>query len=429
MHLTERLNANVLSLSVAQAGSVTGTVALITLGGIVGYDMAPVPALATLPMSLLVVGTALATVFAAWTMSRIGRARGFALGAGMGCVGAACALGAMIGESFVLFCAAAVLVGAANAFAHQYRFAAAESVPASAAGWAVSIALAGSLVGAVLGPELAARGEYWVEGARFAGTFAAIAVCYVCVGAVLLRLEESVPPTPSAAGESVRGTVAIARNRVFIVAVLGGAVGYGVMTFTMTAAPLSMHVVEGHSLAHTATVIQAHVLAMYAPSLVTGYLIGKAGARRVMLVGAGVLCITVIVGFAGREVLHYGASMVALGVGWNFLYVGGTTLLGSAHRPEERFRAQAINDSVVFGISATASLGAGVVMQLFGWNIVLGMSIPAIALAIAALAWVRPQTSPARVGSFRRSGLSATKPRSSDRQHEAVAHRRRRQGE
>ena len=397
MRLTDGLNPNVVILSVAQAGSVTGTVALITLGGIVGYDMAPVPALATLPMSLLVVGTALATVFAAWTMSRIGRARGFAFGAGMGCVGAVCALWAMIAESFVLFCGAALLVGAANAFAHQYRFAAAESVPSASAGWAVSITLAGSLVGAVLGPELAARGEYWMDGARFAGTFAAVAGCYVVIGALLLRLEDYVRRTPSAVRERVRGVVAIARNRVFLVAVLGGAVGYGVMTFTMTAAPLSMHVVDGHSLAHTAAVIQAHVLAMYAPSLVTGYFIGRVGAQRVMLVGAGVLCLTVIVGFAGREVMHYGASMVALGVGWNFLYVGGTTLLGTAHRPEERFRAQAINDSVVFSISAAGSLGAGVVMQLFGWNAVLGMSAPAIAVAIAALAWLRPKTAPFRV--------------------------------
>ena len=220
----------------------------------------------------------------------------------------------------------------------------------------------------------------------------------MCIGGLLLRLEEHVHRPPSAVVESARGVVAIARNRVFIVAVLGGAVGYGVMTFTMTAAPLSMHVIDGHSLAHTAAVIQAHVLAMYAPSLVTGYLIGRVGAQRVMLVGAGVLCLTVIVGFAGREVMHYGASMVALGVGWNFLYVGGTTLLGTTHRPEDRFRAQAMNDAAVFGTSAVGSLGAGVVMQLFGWNAVLGMSVPAIALAIAALAWVRPEADHPRSG-------------------------------
>lgn len=389
MRLAEVLNANVAILAVAQAAAVTGTVAVITLGGIVGSDMAPVPALATLSMSLLIVGTAAATVFAAWTMSRIGRARGFAFGAGVGCVGALCAFVAMIEQSFVLFCGAALLMGVANAFAHQYRFAAAESVPPASAGWAVSITLLGSLVGAVLGPEFAARGEYWIAGARFGGTFVAVAGCYVLAGLLLLRLR--MPQASPVIPEDVPGVAAIVRNRIFVVAVLGGAVGYGVMSFIMTATPLSMHVVDGHSLVHTAAVIQAHVLAMYAPSLATGYLIGRFGSRRVMLAGAGVLCITVIAGFAGREVMHYGASLVALGVGWNFLYVGGTTLLGSAHRPEERFRAQAINDATVFGISAAGSLSAGAVMQLFGWNAVLGVSIPAIALAIAMLAWIRPE--------------------------------------
>lgn len=390
MRLPETLNANVVILTVAQAAAVTGTVAVITLGGIVGSVMAPVPALATLSMSLLIVGTAAATVFAAWTMSRIGRARGFAFGAGVGCVGAICAFVAMIEQSFLLFCGAALLLGVANAFAHQYRFAAAESVPASSAGWAVSITLLGSLAGAVLGPEFAARGEYWMGGARFAGTFAAVAGCYAFVGLLLLRLR--MPQTARVVPENVRGVGAIVRNRVFIVAVLGGAVGYGVMSFIMTATPLSMHVVDGHSLNHTAAVIQAHVLAMYAPSLATGYLVGRFGSQRVMLAGAIILCITVIAGFAGREVLHYGASLVALGVGWNFLYVGGTTLLGSAHRPDERFRAQAINDATVFGISAAGSLSAGVVMQFFGWNAVIGMSIPAIGIAIMTLARVRPES-------------------------------------
>ena len=390
MRLSETLNANVVILTVAQAAAVTGTVAVITLGGIVGSVMAPVPALTTLSMSLLIVGTAAATVFAAWTMSRIGRARGFAFGAGVGCVGAICAFVSMIEQSFLLFCGAALLMGVANAFAHQYRFAAAESVPSSSAGWAVSITLLGSLAGAVLGPEFAARGEYWMGGARFAGTFGAVAACYALVGLLLLRLR--MPQTARVVPENVRAVGAIVRNRVFIVAVLGGAVGYGVMSFIMTATPLSMHVVDGHSLNHTAAVIQAHVLAMYAPSLATGYLVGRFGSRRVMLAGAVILCITVIAGFAGREVLHYGASLVALGVGWNFLYVGGTTLLGSAHRPDERFRAQAINDATVFGISATGSLSAGVVMQFFGWNAVIGMSIPAIGIAIMTLARVRPES-------------------------------------
>ena len=367
----------------------TGGAALITLGGIVGREFAPAPALATLPLSLLVVGVAMAAVFAAWTMSRIGRARGFACGAAIGCAGALCAAVALYAESFILFCGAALLIGAANAFAQQYRFAAVESVSTASAGLAVSITLAGSLVGAVLGPELAARGEYWLEGARFSGTFLAVAGCYLFAGVLLLRLRIPLAPVPAAAGQGARPLREIARNRVFVVAVLGAAAGYGVMTFVMTAAPLAMHVVDGHSLAHTAAVIQAHVLGMFAPSLVTGLLLARFGCRPVMLAGAVFLGVSLAAGFAGREVSHYGLSMIALGVGWNFLFVGGTTLLGGTHGPQERFRVQAFNDFTVFGISALGSLGAGAVMQLLGWNAVLWASVPAIVLAIGVLAWGR----------------------------------------
>ena len=395
---SELFQSNIAILVIAQAAAVTGTVVLITLGGIVGRDMAPTPALATLPLSMFVIGTAASTVLAAWTMAQIGRARGFACGAGIGCSGAFCAIVALSGGSFALFCGAAVLVGAANAFAQQYRFAAVESVSSASAGLAVSITLAGSMIGAVLGPELATRGESWVAGARFAGTFSVVAGCYLFAAVLLLWLRNPRPTTSSAGLDEVRPLREIARNRFFVVAILGGAVGYGVMTLVMTAAPLAMHVVDGHSLVQTATVIQAHVLAMYAPSLVTGFLIARFGSKSVMLTGAIILCMTVIAGFSGREVLHYGASMIALGVGWNFLYVGGTTLLGSTHRPGERFHAQACNDFTVFGISAAASLSAGVVMQLYGWNAVLWACVPAIALAMVAFTWVRDDRNPGHTG-------------------------------
>ena len=386
---SELLSINIAILATAQAVAVTGGAALITLGGIVGREFAPTAALATLPLSLLVVGVAVATVFASWTMARIGRARGFACGAVIGCGGSACAIVALNGGSFALFCGAALLVGAANAFAQQYRFAAAESVSAESAGLAVSITLAGSLIGAVLGPELAARGEFWVEGARFSGTFVAVGGCYLFAAVLLLGLRAPSVSMPTAAAAGARPLRAIARNRTFIVAVLGAAAGYGVMTFVMTAAPLAMHVADGHTVAQTATVIQAHVLGMFAPSLVTGVIMARFGIRPVMLAGAVILGLSVAAGFAGREVMHYGASMLALGVGWNFLFVGGTTLLTTAHRPEERFRVQAFNDFTVFGISAAGSLGAGAVMQLYGWNAVLWASIPAIALIMGVLAWGR----------------------------------------
>ena len=391
---SELLNRNLVILVLAQAIAVTGTVALVTLGGIVGRDLAPSATLSTLPISLQVVGTAAATVFAAWTMSRIGRANGFAVGAVLGALGAGVAVVGVLEASFVVFCAGAMLVGVANAFSQQYRFAAAESVSPRSAGYAISITLAGSMIGAVAGPELAARGEDWISGARFAGTFVAVVGCYLVAAALLLGLRASPParvaePTVEVSND-LRPLSLIARQPAFVVAVLGAAVGHGVMSFVMTATPLAMHVVDGHSLPHTAAVIQAHVLAMYAPSLVSGPLIARFGGQRVMLAGAVVLLAMVVIGFAGREVMHYGVSMVALGVGWNFLYVGGTTVLGSSHRAAERFRAQAANDFTVFTVSALGSLSAGTVMQVFGWNVVLATSLPMIVLALGVLAWVRP---------------------------------------
>ena len=391
---SELFNRNLAILVLAQAIAVTGTVALVTLGGIVGRDLAPTATLSTLPISLQVVGTAAATVFAAWTMSRIGRASGFALGAVLGALGAGVAVVGVLEASFAVFCAGAMLVGVANAFSQQYRFAAAESVSPRSAGYAISITLAGSMIGAVAGPELAARGEDWISGARFAGTFVAVVGCYLVAAVLLLGLRASPPsrvaePTVEASND-LRPLSLIARQPAFVVAVLGAAVGHGVMSFVMTAAPLAMHVVDGHSLSHTAAVIQAHVLAMYAPSLVSGPLIARFGGQRVMLAGAAVLLAMVVIGFAGREVMHYGVSMVALGVGWNFLYVGGTTVLGSSHRAAERFRAQAANDFTVFTVSALGSLSAGTVMQVFGWNVVLATSLPMIVLALGVLAWIRP---------------------------------------
>ncbi|MDE0443552.1 MAG: MFS transporter [Gammaproteobacteria bacterium] len=379
------LKRNIAILLVAQMVAITATISLVTLGGIVGHDLAPTAALATLPLSLFVVGTAVATVPAAWSMSKVGRARGFACGAGLGLGGALVSMAAMAAASFPLFCLGAVFIGFSTAFSQQYRFAAAESVAGRYAAQAVSVILLGSIAGALLGPELAVRGESWVEGAAFAGTFVGVAVCYLFAGGLLLMLRDDRPQTAEPTGGERRPLGQMVGRWTFVVPVLGAAVGQGVMVFVMTAAPLAMHVVDGHSLATAAAVVQAHVLAMYIPSLFTGTLIGRFGAERVMLAGTGIFCAMVAVGFLGREVLHYGASMVALGVGWNFLFIGGTTLLASAHRPAERFRAQAVNDFSVFGLSAVGSLSAGAVIQLFGWTAVLWASIPPVVLTMAVL--------------------------------------------
>ncbi len=384
------LRRNIAILLVAQMVAITATISLVTLGGIVGRDLAPTPALSTLPLSLFVVGTAVATVPASWLMSRVGRARGFASGAALGLIGAVVSIAAMTMASFVLFCLGGVLVGFAAAFSQQYRFAAAESVPDAHAAQAVSVILLGSIAGAMLGPEFAVRGQSWVEGAPFAGTFMGVGACYLIAGALLLMLRDQREQTSAPATREVRPLRHMVGRWVFVVPVLGAAVGQGVMVFVMTAAPLSMHVGDGHPLGSAAAVVQAHVLAMYIPSLFTGALIGRFGAVRVMLAGTAIFCVMVVVGFLGREVLHYGVSMVALGVGWNFLFIGGTALLADAHRPSERFRAQAVNDFSVFGLSAIGSLSAGVVIQLFGWHAVLWASIPPVLVTMVVLVY-RPE--------------------------------------
>ena len=390
------LNRNVVTLMAAQLVGITGITSIVTLGGIVGARMAPSPAWATLPVSCMVVGTAAATVAAAYLMAKIGRARGFVLGAVTGALGHLTAAAAMAIDGFALLCAGAALVGVANAFVHQYRFAAIESSPPSAAGHAVSLVLVGSLGGAFVGPMLAARGEDWIADAPFAGCFLALAAAALAVAVAVARLRP-LAAREDAAVEPPRPLAAIARQPLFLAAVIGGAAGYGVMIFVMTATPLSMHALDGHSLDSAAQVVQAHVVAMYLPSLATGYLIGRWGVGRLMAVGVCALAVTLALAFAGREVLHYGASMVALGVGWNFLFVGGTVLLGRAHHPAERFRAQAVNDFSVFGMSAAGSLSAGLVLHAWGWHGVLLAAMPPIAIAMITLAVVRPGRWPSAV--------------------------------
>lgn len=384
---SQLFSRNLAILLFAQAISITGWFAVVTAGGILGRSLAANPALATMPVSLLIVGTAVSAIVASWTMARVGRARGFAIGATVGAFGVACACVATLTHNFALLCGASITMGCAAAFAQQYRFAAAECVGAAAAPMAISIVLLGSIVGAFLGPGLMASGESWVAGAPFGGSFAVIVGCYLLGAAALLALRPMTPSAEEETTERPRPLRVIARGRFFIAAVTGAAVGRGVMSLLVTAAPLAMHVVDGYSLAATAAVIQAHVVAMYLPSLISGVLVGRFGAGRVMLGGTALLGATLVAGLAGRHVLHYGLAMVALGVGWNFLYVGGTTLLVRACRPAERFRVQGLNDFSIMGVSALASLGGGAAMQLLGWNGVLYASIPVILVGAMVIRW------------------------------------------
>ena len=383
---------NVTVLTLCQFLSVSSSVLIVTLGGIIGAALTPDPVLATLPLSVMVVGTAAATVFAAMLMARVGRRRGFIAGACIAMVGAGIACLGLLHGQFGWFCAGIALVGVNTAFVQQYRFAAAESVLPGRAATAISLVLAGSIGGALFAPLLtnigASHDHATSDAITYLPAIAAVIALQFVNALVLACLREQpalVQAEHVAAARPLRKIVGQPR---YMIAVLGGVVGYGTMTLVMTATPLSMHLTHGFSVEDTAGVIRSHVLAMYLPSLVSGTLIAWIGAPRLMF--AGVVCIagTVAVGLQGHALHHYAWSLVLLGVGWNFLYVGGTALLLQTYRENEKYTAQAVNEFSVFGSSALASLLAGSVIHWFGWNTLLLTTAPALLLMVIGLAWL-----------------------------------------
>ena len=381
------IKSNLVILISCQLISATGSIVIVTLSGIIGASLTDNPAWSTLPVSMTIVAVALTTVPATVLMRRIGRARGFALSSTSAMLAVCVATAAIYVESFGLFVLAGMLFGINMAFTQQYRYAAAESVPADKTAMAISFVLVGSIGGALVGPELATRGQGWVAGVPYGGTMLALAGLYALQAALLLNLKAPHTHMPGDRAPTGRPTGEIVRQPVYLVAVLGGTVGYGLMTLVMTATPISMHLFEGHSLEATAGVIRAHVLGMYVPSLFSGFLIQRLGVTRLMLAGTAALFATSIIGLQGQSVLHYWWALVLLGVGWNFLYVGGTTMLTYTYSLEERYRAQAVNEFLVFGTSAATSLLAGTMMHLVGWTPLMLVPLP-ILLAISVALFV-----------------------------------------
>lgn len=380
---------NLCLLFLCQLVSVTGSIMMVTLGSIIGAQLTPVAALATLPISLTIVVTALITIPAAVFMNRFGRKAGFALGYLTAAAATGLVLWSLESASFVGFVVAMALYGINMAFSQQYRFAAIESVEASFAARAVSFVLVGAVGGALLGPALVERAAAADPGAPFKLALWVLGALYLA-GAVIVQLLR-IGASGAVANSSVPGRPlkAVIRQPVFVVAVIGGTCGYGVMSFLMTATPLSMHEVDGYSLSETAAVIRAHVLGMYLPSLVSGWLIDRLGVVRMMSAGTVLLLVALFTGMDGHSLGHYTWSLVLLGVGWNFLYVGGTTMLTYAYHPSERFRAQAVNEFCVFGTAATGSLLAGTTMHLFGWFATAAAPLPLLLIVLVALFLVR----------------------------------------
>lgn len=372
------------TLAAAQALGLSGAPLVVMVGGVVGRELAPAPSLATLPLAAMVVGTALGSAPAALLSQRLGRRRGLALGAAIGvlaALGAALAVGL---ASFAAFCLATLLVGSNLAFVMQYRFAAAELAGPDDAARAVACVLAGGIVAGVLGPALGSRGRDLLV-TPWVGSFLAMAVVYALLVVVLLvGLGDDVPSTTARRRARLGASLELLRTPAFLIAAAAGVTAYAVMSLVMTATPIAMHG-SGFHVNATALVIQAHVVAMYAPSLIAGPLSARFGLDRLMGAGVVALAACTVLGLGVNALGGWIAALVLLGIGWNLLFLGGTVALARAFPGEERFRAQALNDVLVFGTQAAASLGAGLVLAYGGWTGVNVVALMAIGLMGAVL--------------------------------------------
>jgi len=381
---------NVWLLALAQALAGCGTIMLITFGGIVGTHLAPTPALATLPLSLSVLGVAISTVPAALLMQRIGRRPAFIGAALAGAIAALVCAWATASASFVLLCAGGLLNGSSMAYVLQFRFAATEYVEPANAGHAISTVMLGTLAAAVLAPEVGDAARQMGGWPEFTGTFVALAGLDLAGAAVLWRLATAPAPKHRAMhAEAPRRIRHLLRTPAFVVAVLASLTSYAAMSLIMTATPISMHVLDGLSLEDTKRVITGHLLAMYLPSLASGALLRWIGLERMMVLG--VLCMLACVAVAvtvDHHFVHYFGGLALLGIGWNFLFVAGTALLTTTCSAAERFRAQGFNDLVTFGSQAVASLLAGTALQSLGWGSLNLASVPLLAAMLAAIAWM-----------------------------------------
>jgi MFS family permease len=379
------MNRNLFLLTLCQGLFLTNNVVFIAINGLVGLQLAPATWMATLPLTAYVAGGALSTGLVARRQRRVGRRRGFQTGLlwGIGAT-ALCALAAWQ-RSFVLLMLGTVLAGYYQANASLYRFAAAELVPGAMREKAISWVLAGGILGGVFGPNLASATRD-VLPQPFAGAYVAL----VGVGLVALVLVSFItfPPMPTAAqAAGGRPLRQIARQPAFVIAVAAAALGYGVMNLLMAATPIAMAMCS-HPFSDAALVLEWHVLGMFVPSFFTGHLIKRFGTLPVMTVGLLLNIACVAFALSGTELMHFLGALFVLGVGWNFLYIGGTTLLAETHRPEERTTAQGAMDFWVFATMTLTSFSSGALVTTGGWaSMNLGALAP-LALLGAALLWL-----------------------------------------
>ena len=369
-----RARINVALLTLCQALTMTGNNILATTAALVGYSLLINKSWATLPTALQMTGTMAAIVPASFLMARFGRRCGFTIGAVIGGIGAAIAVVAIFAAAFPLFCLGTFLLGSYNGFSAYYRFAAAEAALPSFRGKAISLVMVGGVAAAIFGPEMAKWSRDLFDPVLYAGCYAMIVVfCVISIS--LLRLVDILPPTVPVGTPHARPLGAIIGQPIFLMSASAGMVAYGMMSLVMTATPLAM-LGCGLPFEDAAFVIQWHALGMYAPSFVTGHLIDRFGATKVMLTGAILLALCAATALSGVALGQFWLALLLLGIGWNFLFIGSTALLTGAYTQSERAKTQAANDFLIFGMVALSSFSSGVLLDGFGWGVVNLVILP-----------------------------------------------------
>lgn len=382
---------NIPILAFCQALFMSGTSLMVATTALVGYALADEKIYASLPFTLQLLATMLTSIPAGMLMSRVGRKKTFLFGTVLAMFGAGiCAYGVMQ-NSFLLFTLGSILIGVFSGFANFYRFTAADIVDKEHKSRAISLVLAGGVLAAVIGPNIASLTREMITGAAFAGSYASIILLYVLSFVLISFLD--LPHDPHGtqhaqkdSSESRPLSVIIKQPR-FIIAVISGMLGYATMTLVMTATPLAMQH-NHHVYSDTAFVIQWHVLGMFAPSFFTGHLIKRFGLLSIMFTGTFLGLACVFINLLGTSVNHFWFALVLLGISWNFLFIGATTLLTETYSESEKFKTQALNDFLVFSVVAMASLSAGILHHNLGWQFVNYMAIPTLSIILLSLFWL-----------------------------------------
>ena len=381
------MNRHLALLTLCQGLLMINNVVFIAINGLVGLALAPVGWMATLPITGYVAGGALATGLVARHQRRFGRQRTFQIGLGVAMASAAVCAYAAWTRNFWLLCAATVVAGYYSANGSLYRFASVELVPPAMKEKAISWVLAGGILGAVVGPNLASATRDVLGGAPFAGAYLSLMVVALIGIGVMAFIPFPPLPGQGSSAPAGRPLSEIARQPVFIVAVAGCAIGYGVMNLLMAATPIAMQQCH-HPFSAAALVLEWHVLGMFVPSFFTGKLVQRFGALPVMAVGLLLNLGCVLFALSGNDVMHFLGALLVLGVGWNFLFIGGTTLATEAYRPEEKTRAQAAVDFCVYTTMAVTSFSSGALVTTGGWTAMNHGTLAPLALLAAALAWL-----------------------------------------